>query len=113
MKKWIFLAGAVIGYLLGAHAGRERYDQIASLSRRVANLPPVQRATTRATEEASHLAETAKHAVATRVGDAVNDRKERVVNAFESYVPERFRGGGSDQVQTTKTAAETNGQQPI
>jgi hypothetical protein len=37
-----FLLGAAVGYVLGARAGRERYEQLARTYRRVADHPAVQ-----------------------------------------------------------------------
>jgi hypothetical protein len=37
-----FLLGAAVGYVLGARAGRERYEQLAHTYRRVADHPAVQ-----------------------------------------------------------------------
>ncbi|RZQ60328.1 hypothetical protein [Amycolatopsis suaedae] len=42
MKK--FLLGAALGYVLGARAGRARYDQIVRTYRKVADHPAVQSA---------------------------------------------------------------------
>lgn len=42
MKKLMLLAALAIGYVLGARAGRERYDQIMRLATRVKNDPRVQ-----------------------------------------------------------------------
>ena len=39
-----FLAGAAVGYVLGAKAGRERYEQIVRTCRRMADSPGVQAA---------------------------------------------------------------------
>lgn len=40
---WVpFLLGAGVGYVLGAKAGHERYDQLARAYRRVADNPTVQ-----------------------------------------------------------------------
>lgn len=41
--KLIFVAGIAVGYVLGAKAGRERYDQIAAAANRVWHNPNVQR----------------------------------------------------------------------
>lgn len=38
----IFLLGAAVGYVLGAKAGRARYDQIVRTYRKVADHPMVQ-----------------------------------------------------------------------
>ena len=40
--KLSLLVGAAIGYVLGARAGRERYEQIVSLARKVAGSQTVQ-----------------------------------------------------------------------
>jgi len=42
MRKLMLLAAAAVGYVLGARAGRERYDQIMALVSRVRNDPRVQ-----------------------------------------------------------------------
>ncbi|GLZ47108.1 hypothetical protein Acsp06_32930 [Actinomycetospora sp. NBRC 106375] len=42
MKLIPFLLGAGVGYVLGARAGRERYEQIARAYRQVADHPSVQ-----------------------------------------------------------------------
>lgn len=42
--KVTFLAGAAVGYVLGARAGRERYEQIVQLARRGWEDPRVQQA---------------------------------------------------------------------
>jgi hypothetical protein len=38
----VFLLGAAVGYVLGAKAGRERYDQIVKAYRQVLEHPAVQ-----------------------------------------------------------------------
>jgi hypothetical protein len=40
-----FVAGLAIGFLAGARAGRERYEQIVKLARQAAGHPAVQQAT--------------------------------------------------------------------
>jgi len=42
MKKLMLLAAVAVGYVLGARAGRERYDQIMGLVAKVKNNPTVQ-----------------------------------------------------------------------
>ena len=39
---WKFLLGATVGYVLGARAGRERYEQLRRTYQRVADHPAVQ-----------------------------------------------------------------------
>lgn len=40
--KFSLLIGAAIGYVLGARAGRERYEQIVSMARKIAGSQTVQ-----------------------------------------------------------------------
>jgi hypothetical protein len=44
MRKLVFLVGLAIGYVLGAKAGRERYETIASTASRVKSSQTVQSA---------------------------------------------------------------------
>ncbi|QYF73427.1 hypothetical protein [Cryobacterium sp. PAMC25264] len=41
--KLLFITGGLVGYVLGARAGRKRYDQIATAASNLWNRPPVQR----------------------------------------------------------------------
>jgi len=57
MKKLILLlVGAGVGYVLGARAGRERYEQIRSVTRRVKDNPQVQAGAAKAAEAAKDAA---------------------------------------------------------
>ncbi|MFO7689696.1 MAG: hypothetical protein R6W83_03945 [Cryobacterium sp.] len=44
--KFLFITGGLLGYVLGARAGRKRYEQIASTANSVWNAKPVQRRVT-------------------------------------------------------------------
>lgn len=57
--KAMFAAGLVVGFIAGARAGRERYDQLVSLGRKVAGHPAVQKATQATTAKAADLTKTA------------------------------------------------------
>ncbi|MGO4102695.1 YtxH domain-containing protein [Leifsonia sp. YAF41] len=46
--KLLFITGGLIGYVLGARAGRKRYDQIAAAANNLWNAEPVQRRVTMA-----------------------------------------------------------------
>lgn len=73
MSKFTLSVAAAAGYVLGARAGRHRYEQIASASRRVWRDPRVQRASTQVQDRA---AETVRQA-APAVKDAVKDKVTR------------------------------------
>jgi hypothetical protein len=65
MKKIPLLAAAAAGYVLGARAGRERYEQIKTGAKRVARDPRVQAAT-------HHAADVAKDKVSDAASQAVD-----------------------------------------
>lgn len=67
-NKMIFLGGVGMGYVLGARAGRERYEQIARATRRVRENPTVQEATGVLQAQAGGLLGTAKEAVTDKLG---------------------------------------------
>jgi hypothetical protein len=80
MRKTSLLLGFGIGYVLGARAGRERYEQIMGLWRRVSGSPPVQEAAEKARGAASAGARRGLTIVqqgVVKTGEAVRDRLNR------------------------------------
>lgn len=67
--KLSFLAGLGVGYVLGARAGRERYDQIAGKAQQVWQDPRVQQ-----------KAEQAGHLVQEKAGQAGHAVKEKIAS---------------------------------
>jgi len=63
----LFIAGFAVGYVIGARAGRERYEQMKKAATQVAQSPPVQKATQAAGEKAAQLTKVAKDQAASRV----------------------------------------------
>ena len=61
--KLTLLIGAAAGYVLGARAGRQRYDSIVRMARAVAGSPPVQSGAHLAQNEAGDLTVRLRHAV--------------------------------------------------
>ncbi|MGA5823953.1 hypothetical protein ACPC54_39670 [Kitasatospora sp. NPDC094028] len=80
MWKLSLAVGFAAGYVLGSRAGRERYEKIAEVTRRIAENPSVQGAADRARHQAGAVAGKAAGAVADRVG-------ERLPNAVTDRVP--------------------------
>jgi len=62
-----FIVGAAVGYVMGARAGRERYDTIVRVARKVAGSQTVQSAAGVLQAQVDELRSRAKEAVATRV----------------------------------------------
>jgi hypothetical protein len=62
-----FVAGAVIGYVLGARAGRERYEHIVRIARRVAGSQTIQATAGVLQAQAAEAAGRAKDRVISRI----------------------------------------------
>ena len=54
-----FVAGFAVGFIAGARAGRERYDQILKYSKQIVEHPAVQKATSTVATKATELGKTA------------------------------------------------------
>ncbi|MCW2832164.1 MAG: YtxH protein [Nocardioides sp.] len=93
MKKLLLLTAGGIGYVLGARAGRERYDQIAGMATKVKDNPRVQ-------DAAQQAAETAK-AQAPVV-------KDKVTSAASSAAEKVKPGGGSDSSSAASSPAHSD-----
>ena len=65
--KATFLVGLAVGFVVGARAGRERYEQMKKAATQVAQSPPVQKATQAAGAKATELTKAAKDQAASRV----------------------------------------------
>jgi hypothetical protein len=68
--RFSFIAGLATGYVLGARAGRERYEQIMKAARSFAENPTVQQAAGAVQAQATGLASTA----GTKISDGVRER---------------------------------------
>ena len=62
-----FLAGLAVGFVVGARAGRERYEQMVKAGRKVVENPTVQKATRAAGDKATELTKVAKDKAASQV----------------------------------------------
>jgi hypothetical protein len=83
MRKLLLLAAFAVGYVLGARAGRERYDQIMATMMRVKNDPRVQEKAHQAVDVAKAQAPvvadkvtSAASAAASKVSGGSDDRPE-------------------------------------
>lgn len=69
MRKLTFLAGAAVGYVLGARAGRERYEQMKTAAQRVRTNPAMRNTVDSAALTGRQAAARAAGAVADRAGE--------------------------------------------
>lgn len=79
----VFIAGLGVGFVLGARAGRERYEQMRKLARKVADSPAVQQAAAALQAQAAGYAKSAGGKVAHRAGSA----RAKVGDALHDHVP--------------------------
>jgi hypothetical protein len=67
IKKWIFVAGAGVGYVLGTRAGRQKYDAMVTKAREVLDRPDVQEVTQVVRAEANRLYDEGRQRVREKV----------------------------------------------
>ena len=111
----VFFTGLGIGFVLGARAGRERYEQLRKLARKTADNPTVQQAAGALQAQAASYAKAAGGKVADRAGAA----RAKVGGALQDHVPGmRVResnghapsSGRENYAQTPDAAAEPPGE---
>src|ERR1700749_221200 len=93
MGKISFLAGFAAGYVAGAAAGRERYEQIKTVSSKVAANPAVQKATGTGGKKAREVAKTAMDRAVERLPRFTETAKDKA----SSLPGLRGRVNGSSQ----------------
>ncbi|MFF4346555.1 YtxH domain-containing protein [Streptomyces sp. NPDC001530] len=95
-----FVAGLVLGYVLGTRAGRERYEQLKKSARQVAQNPAVRNTAETAAQQGREFAGKAYHAVSEKVGDHVPDS---VTERVRSLRERNTNGTGEDDWGTSNT----------
>ena len=90
-----FLAGLAVGFVIGARAGRERYEQLKKLARRAADSPAVQQAAGAAQAQAAGLARSARDKVAAKVQDRLPKLADAARNKVGAKFPDRVPGARS------------------
>jgi len=89
MKKISLLAAAGVGYVLGARAGRERYNQLRDAAARVTHDPRVQEQAHRAADVAREKAPEVKDAVQHRLTSVASTAAHRVRPGSDA-MPEQY-----------------------
>jgi len=76
--RFTFLAGFAVGFITGARAGRERYEQIKTAARKAADSPAIQQAAGAAQAQAAGLARSARDKAAQRVPRIAEKARNKV-----------------------------------
>ncbi len=96
-----FISGLAAGFVLGARAGRERYEQLKKLARRTADSPAVQQAAGALQAQAADLLKSARDKVTRKVQASMprlTDKAQKVADR----VPGR-RGAGARTAEAATT----------
>lgn len=86
MKKFVFVAGLAIGYVLGARAGRKAYDRIEAAAQGLWRSQPVQTGVEKVQDSAKVLSE--------KAGDAALDGVKTLTNKLIDGQKSAARKGG-------------------
>jgi hypothetical protein len=92
MRKLLLLAAAGIGYVLGARAGRERYEQIMGTVTKVKNDPRVQEKA----QQAMDMAKEQAPMVTDKVTSAASAAASKVSGNHSSPEPHHMAGPQGD-----------------
>lgn len=91
----IFVAGVAVGFVLGARAGRERYEQIKRLARKAADNPSVQQAAAAAQAQATEFARTARERVTEQVPKLADTARSRFGDKLPGHTAGSRHASGS------------------
>lgn len=80
MSKITLAAAFAAGYVVGAKAGRERYEQIRSGAQKVADNPRVQAATDTAKEKAAEVASSVAESAKEKAGEVAGAAKQKATD---------------------------------
>jgi len=76
--KFTFIAGFAVGFVAGARAGRERYDQLVKLAATAADNPAAQQAAAAVQAKATDAARMAKEKFAGQLQGGLSSAKDKV-----------------------------------
>jgi len=98
-----FMTGLATGFVLGARAGRERYEQMRKLARGVADNPAVQQAAGAMQAQATQTLTTARQ----KVTAGIQQRVPKIADGARHAVGDRLPGrrGRTDGTQNGASSA--------
>ena len=104
--RFTFLVGFAAGYVLGARAGRERYEQMVKLGRQVVEHPAVQQATRTAGAKAAGISKAAGQKASERMPKVAATAKSGASKVRGQLDRRPGRHSGHDE------SAQPNGTRP-
>ena len=84
MKKFIFLAGLGIGFVIGSRAGRGPYESLERTARQVADDPEVQRRAAQAKDTATKVAQDTAESVKEKAPEVASAAQSTVAGAADA-----------------------------
>ena len=96
MSKLTLVVAFGAGYVLGARAGRERYNQIAGKAQEVWRDPRVQRKASQAQDVAGHAA--------SQAASAVGDKAAQAATSVRETVQDKVSGDGTEPADAASVA---------
>ena len=93
--RFTFLAGLAVGFVAGARAGRERYEQMVKLARNAVENPTVQQATRTAGAKATELTKAAGQKAAQTM-PKIADTAKSSASMVRDRIPGRNSGDGEN-----------------
>jgi hypothetical protein len=99
-----FVGGLAVGYVLGAQAGRERYEQLKQLAKKAAESPAMQQTAGALQAQATATAKSAKDKATTSVRKSASKVTNRT--------PASGRTGAKRKSRTSATTVSGNGATP-
>src|SRR5262245_30428564 len=99
-----FLSGLAMGYVLGAQAGRERYEQLKQLARKAAESPAMQQTAGALQAQATATAKTAK--------DMATSGMRKGASKVTGRTYATGTTGSRDETSTSTSAVSGNGAMP-
>jgi hypothetical protein len=111
-----FVAGFAVGFIAGARAGRERYDQIVKYTKQVAGHPAVQKATNTVTTKATELGKTAAAKApefAKTAAATVSEQVPKMAATARDRLPFGGKGDSADAADGQVGSPIDNGQASV
>jgi len=114
--KATFLLGFAAGFIAGARAGRERYDQIVKYTKQAVESPPVQKATSTVAAKATELGKTAAAKApdfAKSAASTVSEQVPKMAATARDRLPFGGKSDSADEADGQAGSPADNGQASV